>query len=191
MSRAKGPTYIVPFRRRREKTTDYRKRLGLVKSGVPRMVVRRSNKHVIIQLVEFQPNGDKVLVSVNSKKLAKFKWASRCNLPTAYLSGFYAGLLAKKAGIKDFVLDIGLTPPIVGGLPFAAQMGAIDAGLASPHGENIVDPERIKGAHIEALANSLTDAEYKKRFASYLKEGFDPKKFTALFESAKGAIAKE
>jgi len=191
MSRAKGPTYIVPFRRRREKVTDYKKRLALVKSGVPRMVVRRSNKHVLIQLVEFQPNGDKVLVSVNSKKLAKFKWASRCNLPTAYLSGFYAGLLAKKAGIKDFVLDIGLVPPIVGGLPFAAQLGAVDAGLESPHGENTVDPERLKGAHIEALANSLSDAEYKKRFSSYLKEGFDPKKFTALFESTKEAIAKE
>jgi len=67
----------------------------------------------------------------------------------------------------------------------------MDAGLASPSGEEIVDPERVKGAHIEALANSLSDADYKKRFSSYMKEGFDPKKFTSLFESAKEAISKE
>lgn len=191
MAKAKGPTYVVPFRRRKEKSTNYEKRLGLVKSGKPRMVVRRSNRHVLVQLVEFNSAGDKVLVSVNSKKLKKFKWASRRNLPTAYLAGFYAGVLGKKAGVKEFVLDIGLVPPVVGGLPFAAQKGAVDAGLKSPHGENIVDEGRVKGEHIEALANSLSEAEYKKRFASYLKEGFDPKKFTSLFESAKEAISKE
>jgi len=191
MAKAKGPTYVVPFRRRNSKSTNYAKRLALVKSGKPRMVVRRSNKHVLVQLVEFNPSGDKILVSVNSKSLKKFKWASRRNLPTAYLTGFYAGMLGKKAGVKEFVLDIGLVPPVVGGLPFAAQKGAVDAGLASPHGENIVDEGRVKGAHIEALANSLSEADYKKRFASYLKEGFDPKKFTSLFESAKEAMGKE
>jgi large subunit ribosomal protein L18 len=191
MAKAKGPTYVVPFRRRKEKATNYEKRLALVKSGKPRMVVRRSNRHVLVQLVDFSPSGDKVLVSVNSRKLKKFKWASRRNLPTAYLAGLYAGMLGKKAGITEFVLDIGLVPPVVGGLPFAAQKGAVDAGLNSPHGENIVDGNRIKGAHIEALANSLSETEYKKRFASYLKEGFDPKKFTSLFEGAKEAISKE
>lgn len=190
MAKAKGPTYVVPFRRRKAKATDYKKRLALVKSGKPRMVVRRSNRHVLVQLVEFSPNGDKVLVSVNSRNLRKFKWASRRNLPTAYLAGMYAGVLGKKAGVKEFVLDIGLVSPIVGGLPFAAQLGAVDAGLESPRGENTVDAERVKGTHIEALANSLSEAQYKKRFSSYLKEGFDPKKFTKLFESAKEAIAK-
>jgi large subunit ribosomal protein L18 len=191
MAKAKGPTYVVPFRRRREKATDYRKRLALVKSGKPRMVVRRSNRHVLVQLVEFAPSGDRVAVTVSSRGLKKFKWAPRRNLPTAYLAGFYAGVLAKKAGMEEFVLDIGLVSPIVGGLPFAAQKGAVDAGLRSPHGEGIVDAERVKGAHIEALAKSLSDAEYKKRFASYLKEGFDPRNFTKLFESAKEAISRE
>ncbi len=191
MAKAKGPTYVVPFRRRNEKATNYKKRLALVKSGKPRMVVRSSNKHVLVQLVEFLPKGDKVIVSVSSGKLRKFKWASRRNLPTAYLAGYYAGVLGKKAGIKEFVLDIGLVSPIVGGLPFAAQKGALDAGLKSPHGEEIVDEKRVRGEHIESLANSLSEAEYKKRFSSYIKEGFDAKKFTSLFESAKEAIGKE
>ena len=191
MTEAKGPTYTVPFKRRKNKATNYKKRLALIKSGKPRIVVRRSNKHVLVQIVNFEPKGDKVLVSVNSKNLKKFKWASRRNLPTAYLTGYYAGILGKKAGIKEVILDIGLIRPLIGGLSFAAQKGAIDAGLISPSDEGIVDLERVKGAHIEALANSLSDEEYKKRFSSYLKEGFDPKKFTSLFESAKEAIGKE
>ncbi|MFP3950342.1 MAG: 50S ribosomal protein L18 [Candidatus Micrarchaeia archaeon] len=191
MAKAKGPTYSVPFRRRNEKATDYRKRLGLVKSGKPRLVIRKTNKRVLVQLVEFHPNGDRVILSVNSDKLKKFKWAPRSNLPTAYLVGYYAGVLGKKAGVKEFVLDIGLVRPIVGGLPFAAQKGAADAGLETPMGENIVDENRIKGKHIEDFAKSLSDEEYKKEFSAYLKEGFDPRKFTELFESAKEAISKE
>ncbi len=191
MAKARGPTHVVPFRRRKEKSTNYAKRLALIKSGLPRMVVRSSGKQVLVQIVEFKPSGDRIILSVNSKKLKKFKWAPRRNLPTAYLAGYYAGILGKSAGVKKFVLDIGLVPPVVGGLPFAAQKGALDAGLESPHGDKIVDENRVKGAHIEALANSLSDSEYKKRFSSYLKEGFDPKKFTSLFESAKEAISKE
>jgi large subunit ribosomal protein L18 len=191
MAKAKGPTYVVPFRRRKEKATNYRKRLALVKSGKPRMVVRGSNRNVLVQLVEFLPKGDKVVVSVDSRKLRKFKWASRRNLPTAYLAGYYAGVLGKKEGVKEFVLDIGMVPPIVGGLPFAAQLGAVDAGLKSPHGKEIVDGKRVRGEHIEAFAKSLDDTEYRKRFSSYLKEGFDPRNFTALFEGAKKAIGAE
>lgn len=191
MAKARGPTHGVPFRRRREKATNYGKRLALVKSGIPRMVVRSSGRHVLVQIVEYRPSGDKVAVSVNSKALRKFKWAPRRNLPTAYLAGYYAGVLGKKEGIKKFVLDIGLVSPVVGGLPFAAQEGAMDAGLESPHGEKIVDGGRVKGAHIEEFAKSLGEAEYKKRFSSYIKEGFDPRKFTSLFESAKEAIGKE
>ena len=37
MTRAKGPTYDVSFRRRREGKTRYNKRLAYVKSGLPRM----------------------------------------------------------------------------------------------------------------------------------------------------------
>lgn len=191
MAKAKGPTYVVPFRRRREKATNYTKRLALVKSGVPRMVVRGSNTQVRVQFVSFDPKGDRVIVTVDSGALKKFKWPSRKNLPTAYLAGLYAGILAKKAGVKEFVLDIGLVPPVVGGVPFAAQKGAMDSGLKSPHGDKIVDEERVKGAHIEAFANSLPEGEYRKKFSSYIKEGFNPKEFTKTFEKAREAIKKE
>jgi len=42
---ATGPRYKVPMRRRREVRTDYHQRLRLLKSGKPRLVARKSNKH--------------------------------------------------------------------------------------------------------------------------------------------------
>ncbi len=190
MAKAKGPKHVVLFRRRREGRTNYSKRLALVKSGKPRMVVRSSNKGIIIQFVEFTPKGDLVLVQSNSIELKKYKWTPRRNLPTAYLTGLLAGIKAKKAGISSFILDIGLVSPIAKTIPFAALKGALDSGLQSPHGENIFDDERIKGLHIESYASSLDETEYKKVFSSYLKEGFDPRKLTSLFEEAKNTILK-
>ena len=48
---ATGSRYFVPFRRRREGKTDYYKRTRLVVADAPRMVVRKTNRHIIIQLV--------------------------------------------------------------------------------------------------------------------------------------------
>ena len=49
---ADSPIYKVSFRRRREKKTDYAKRLALVKSGKFRLVVRKSNSDTYAQIVE-------------------------------------------------------------------------------------------------------------------------------------------
>jgi large subunit ribosomal protein L18 len=46
-----GPRYRVPWRRRREGKTNYYKRLKLIRSGKPRLVVRRTNKYIIAQIV--------------------------------------------------------------------------------------------------------------------------------------------
>ena len=48
---ATGPRYFVPFRRRREGKTDYYQRTRLIVADVPRMVVRKTNRHIIVQLV--------------------------------------------------------------------------------------------------------------------------------------------
>ena len=54
------------FSRRRKGITNYRKRLALLKSGVPRAVVRFSNAKVSIQIIEFANEGDKVLATALS-----------------------------------------------------------------------------------------------------------------------------
>ena len=120
----------MPFRRRREKKTNYGKRLGLVKGGMPRMVVRKSNRYVTVQFVEFRPDGDRTLNIVSGKTLEKqFKWPSKRNSWSAYLAGLYAGKQAAKNGVKEFVLDIGMQTPSKGSVLFAALQGAVDAGL--------------------------------------------------------------
>jgi len=147
---AQGPRYKVPFRRRREGRTDYRQRARLLRARIPRAVVRISLKNTTIQFIDYDSAGDKVLASANSKELADMGWnLSTGNIPVAYLTGYLAGKRAKKAGVEEAVLDIGLKVPAKGAGCFAALKGMLDAGLEIPHGEDILpSEERIKGHHI-------------------------------------------
>lgn len=147
---AKGPRFAVKFRRRREGSTNYQKRLSLLKSGKVRLVVRRSNKHITCQLVQYNRTGDKVLASATSKSLEKLGWKhSGKNLPAAYLTGYAVGVAAKKAKVSEAILDHGLYDKTQGSRIYAALKGAIDAGLTVPHGEGLFPSEdRISGAHI-------------------------------------------
>ncbi|MCL7383483.1 MAG: 50S ribosomal protein L18 [Thaumarchaeota archaeon] len=140
-----------PPRRRREGVTDYRVRLKLVKSNLPRLVIRKSNRYIIIQLVESRVGGDKTLITVTSKHLLDYGWrAGTKNLPAAYLTGFLAGLLAKKKGVEKAVVDIGLYTPVSGSRIFAAVKGFTDAGIdVKVGGEKLPREERIKGTHIQ------------------------------------------
>ena len=57
----------MPFKRKFEKKTDYRKRLKLLYSKKPRLIIRRSSKHMKAQIIEFNLKGDKITVSASSK----------------------------------------------------------------------------------------------------------------------------
>ena len=145
-----SPTYKMPFRRRREGKTDYKKRLKLLLSKKPRLVVRRSLKYIIAQIIEFDPKGDKTLVAASSKELKKLGWNFACdNLPAAYLTGL---LIAKKAKgkVKEAILDTGLYRSIKGNRIYAVVKGAIDGGLNVPVDEQMFPNEdRIRGKHIQ------------------------------------------
>ncbi len=138
-------------RRRKQGLTDYRVRLKLVKSGLPRLVVRKSNRYITIQVIESRAGGDKTLLTVTSKHLLKYGWrASTKNLPAAYLTGFLAGLIAKKKGIEKAIVDLGLYTPVTWSRLFAAVKGFRDAGIEVPVSEEkLPDEERIKGTHIQ------------------------------------------
>ena len=106
---AKNKNYTVALRRKREGLTNYKKRLNLLKSNDIRLVIRKSLNNLNIQLIQFNPNGDKVLVSANSKELSKhFGWKGSFNTSAAYLTGFLAGLRAKNNKISKAVVDFGL-----------------------------------------------------------------------------------
>ncbi len=106
---ATGSRYFVPFRRRREGKTDYYQRTKLIVADVPRMVVRKTNRHIIVQLVVAEMDGDRTLVSANSAELEKYGYkGSTSNTPAAYLTGILFAVKAKKAQQDRAVLDIGL-----------------------------------------------------------------------------------
>jgi large subunit ribosomal protein L18 len=164
------------MRRRREVRTDYHQRLRLLKSGKPRLVARKSNKHVRAQLVTTGPNGDETEATAHSGDLAAYGWeAPTGNLPSAYLTGFLAGSRALDAGITAAVVDIGLNSPTPGSKVFAVQEGAIDAGLDVPHNESVfADWERTRGEHIAEYAEQRDEPLYGRDFdATTLPEHFD------------------
>ena len=111
----------VQFRRRKIGKTDYRARLKLLKSKLPRAVVRKSLKHTIVQFVKLDTEGDRVIASASSIELKKLGWnESTSNLPAAYLTGLLAGKRAMEHKIDTAVLDIGLHAPVKGSKIFAS-----------------------------------------------------------------------
>ena len=138
------------FSRRNKGITNYRKRLALLKSGVPRAVVRFSNAKVTVQIIDFSIKGDNVLVSANSTDVVGMGWkGSKTNIPASYLSGMLAAKRALKAGVDSVVLDIGRITPTSGGRAFATLKGLVDGGLNIPHSDNLFpSDERINGSHI-------------------------------------------
>lgn len=190
---ATGPRYRVPFRRRREGKTNYRSRRALVLSRVPRLVVRLSLKHAIVQVIEAESIGDKVLVSAHSNELSKaYGWLSnRGNIPSAYLTGLLCGFKAMANGVDKAFLDVGLHIPSKGTRIFAALKGAVDAGVEVPHSEDILPDEgRISGKHIADYASQLSsDPEvYKQKFSKYLSKGSRPEKLSEHFSAVKAKI---
>lgn len=183
---AKGPTYVVQYRRKREGKTNYKQRLDLLKSRESRLVIRKSNTRILAQIVDYCEDGDKVILSTDSKELAKYGWKySGKNLPAAYLTGFLCAKKALAKGKKQAILDIGLQASVKGSRLYAALKGAIDGGLKIPAKETVFpDESRIKGQHIAAYAESGA------KFTGYEKTGADPKNIPAAFEEVKNNISK-
>jgi len=190
---ATGPSYRVPFRRRREGKTDYRSRKALVLSRLPRLVVRHTLKHIIVQIIKAETTGDQIVVSANSRELAKtYGWQGNCrNVPAAYLTGLLCGFKAIVHDVKNTVLDIGLHSPSKGARVFAALKGVLDAGVTVPHSENMLpDETRISGKHIADYGSQLSSnpEAYKQKFSKHLSRGLQPEQLSEHFSLIKEKI---
>ncbi len=181
---ADSPTYTVKYRRRRENLTNYRKRLKLVASKLPRLVIRKTNKYIIAQIVAFDPKGDNVIVSAHSKELEKFNWPlSKKNLPAAYLLGLIIGKRAKDK-VKEVILDLGPIKATKASRMFAVAKGAIDAGLAVRVSEEVLpDETRIRGEHISSYY-----ATNPEKFSQYSSKGIKAEEIPTIFEKVKEKI---
>ena len=185
-------TFTVRYRRKREGKTDYKTRRKLLTGSVLRIVARRSLKNIWLQVIEFKPDGDKVLVSAHSRELRKLGWKGGLNnMPAAYLCGLLLGKKAKAKKITNAVYDIGLNVSVKGAVWYAALKGIVDAGISVPHAkETLPSEQRIKGEHIAAWAKILKPdaAKYQRMFNQYIKAGLAPENLPAHVEDIKKKV---
>ena len=187
-----SPTYTVAYRRKRQGATDYKTRLKLLTGNTTRVVVRRSLKNIWLQIVDYNPAGDKVILSAHSRELRKLGWKGGLNnLPAAYLTGLLLGKKAKAKNIAQAVMDIGLNVSVKGAVWYAALKGLVDAGLTVPHAKEVLPPEpRIRGDHIAAWAKTLKaqPERYQRAFNQYLKAGLQPENLPSHWEEIKKKV---
>ena len=147
---AKGPNYVVGYRRKRNGKTNYKERLNLLKSGRSRVVIRKSNRHATAQVVDYKDGGDVVIASSHSSELEKFGWShGGGNIPASYLTGLLCGLRANSKGVKKAILDMGLSPSVKGNRIYSVLRGVQEGGIKIPVDEKIApSEERIHGKHI-------------------------------------------
>jgi large subunit ribosomal protein L18 len=182
---------IAQYKRKIKGLTNYKKRLTLLKSRKPRLVIRRSNKNIVLQLIDYKPDGDIILLSTHSRELKKYGWKPQLNnLPSAYLTGLLCGNKLKKKNSTEFVVDIGFNRKINGSTIFAAVKGINDSGIKLSI-EKVAPPEeRITGAHISKYATLLKEDQekYQKQFSNYTKINFNPEDFEKHFLEIKNKI---
>jgi large subunit ribosomal protein L18 len=139
-------------KRRLENKTDYKLRMNLLKSGTPRIVVRKTNKYFIVQAVESNEAQDKVMMGVTSKDLIEKGWSAKNagslkSIPAGYLTGL---LLAKKLKKGKYIMDLGMARTISGSRIFAVVKGLIDGGLdISANEKAFPSEERLNGEHLK------------------------------------------
>lgn len=145
------------FKRKIQGKTDYKKRLIYLKSGIPRLVIRKSLKNIWAQVVEYSPKGDKILLAAHTKELAKkYNWNSKRNTPTAYLLGLLIAKKVEEKKIKKLIFDAGFRKPIKGSLIYAFLKGAVDNNLNIPHSKSVFpSDDRIAGKHIKSFNAKL------------------------------------
>ena len=147
----------VQYRRRREYKTDYLSRINLLRSGIPRLVVRKTNRYLLAQIVTSQIAQDKVIFTAHSKELLKYGWPkgdSIKNLAAGYLLGILCAAKAKKHGIKKAIVDLGLQRSTKGNRLYAVIKGAIDGGLSIASTDEIFPgKERIERGDLKRKVN--------------------------------------
>ncbi|KZT41158.1 hypothetical protein SISSUDRAFT_1043238 [Sistotremastrum suecicum HHB10207 ss-3] len=185
--------FQVKYRRRREGKTDYYARKRLVaqsknKYNAPkyRLVVRFTNKDIIVQIIYARIQGDFVLVQARSAELPRYGINhGLTNWTAAYATGLLCarraltklGLADKYEGVAEpdgtikliealdeedaprpfkCYLDVGLKRTSTGSRVFGAMKGASDGGIFIPHSE-----KRFPG--FDAESKEL-DAEVLKKY---------------------------
>jgi len=188
--------YQVKFRRRRECRTDYYARKRLIvqdknKYASPkfRLVFRRTNRDIIMQIVAADMNHDRILASAYSHELPAYGVkAGLTNYAAAYCTGLllarrmnaemkldYEGVTEPDGSLwnieveeydesmprKPFkaFLDVGLQRTTTGARVFGGLKGAVDGGLHIPHSD-----KRFPGSKSTGKSNYEADADKHREY---------------------------
>jgi len=198
-----------------------------------RMVVRITNRQVIAQVVTSKIVGDEIVAVAYSTELRRYGIKlGLTNYAACYATGLLlARRVLKKLGLDEMytgaeeatgqyfieeredepknpfscILDVGLRPTTTGARVYAAMKGAVDGGLAIPHGESgkqfpgwrkiegeeSFDSDTLRsyifGGHVAAYMTKLQDENeeaYDKQFAKYIKEGVSADDLETIYTSA-------
>jgi len=151
-------------RRRREHRTDYKARRILLESGIPRIVVRRTNKYFILQAVESSEAQDKVVATVTSKELLKNGWDAGGDSSNSVSLDGSQSKIAEGSSTKS--MDGSATPET--GSTGMGSLKSIPAGYLTgilmakklKKGKFIVDlgmARTLKGSRVFAVVKGLID----------------------------------
>lgn len=142
-------------RRRRENKTNYSKRLKLLKSDRPRLVMRKSNAYVSVQYTLSNDAQDAIKFGLTSKALLKYGWpenfkGSLKSVSAAYLTGYLTAKKILKEKLETPIVDFGMQRVLYKTKIFGFLKGLIDAGLdVSCPEEAFPEEERIEGKNLK------------------------------------------
>ncbi len=190
----KSKNYTRAYKRKLEHKTNYARRLKLLKSNKPRLVIRKSLNNIIVQAIKYQPKGDIILASAHSNYLKKLGWKYHLgNIPSAYLTGLLCGVKLKEKNVNEVVLDIGFSPSIKGSAIYAALKGVLDSGINVPHDKTILpSQDQITGKIILRLAMEFKKKDlYNQQFSGYIKNKVNLENINQEVEELKTNILKK
>lgn len=175
----KTKTFSMQYRRKRIHRTDYKKRIKLISGNMPRIVIRKSLRNIILQLASYDNNGDRIIVDARCSELKKYGWELPSgNICSAYLTGILFGAKAKKIEkFEKFIADFGFFPSVKGSRMYAAIKGIMDSGLnISCDKEILPNEDRVYGKHIVNYAEKLkkeSPEKFERQFSLYLRKKID------------------
>jgi large subunit ribosomal protein L18 len=161
---------VLAKQRRAEGKTNYTKRRRLLEGKKSRIVIRKTNRYVIIQYVKSSVAQDTVVASANSRELLEYGWLERKtgslkSLGAAYLAGFLFGHRLKKLGLdkEQAILDTGLIRSTKGSRVYSAVKGIMDAKIKlSCNPEVFPEEKRIRGENIKEFFDKVKENIEKK-----------------------------
>ena len=188
-----GKKYTVKLRRKLEGKTNYIKRVKYLSAKKHRIVVRTHLNNIILQLVKFDSQQDRVIITTHSKELKKYGWPyHRGNIPSSYLTGYLFGKKLVKNKIPEVIIDFGVFTPVKKSRSYAALKGVIDAGVQTNHTQEDIFPEESKlvGNHIKDYFTNFTTIQ-THQFSRYKQKNLDISKIEVVSKEVKNLINKE